>query len=383
LANETATHSSDVRVEARAPVRIPLARPYVTEATKERVRRTLESGWITEGPVTRELEEALARFIGCRAVIAVTSCTTGLEAALRALGVGPGDEVIVPDYTYPCTASIVALLGATAVIVDVDRETMLVDYDKMEAAITPRTKALMPVSLFGNPLDYGRLEAIRQRHGLPVIEDAACSVGSRYGDDNVGAFADLSVFSLHPRKTLTTGEGGFITTDDPKHEAWIRAYKNFGLSQRGGGYQFDILGTNYKMSDIVAALGLGMMDDLESMLAKRRAIAARYSSALSGVDGVALPRTTSGGVHSWQSYPVYVDGRDRMISAMREVGIQTQFGTHALHRYEAFRGGSLIRLEGDLSNSDFAYEHCLVLPLYHEMTDAEVDQVIAELKRLL
>ncbi len=363
--------------------RIPLARPYVTEATIARVRETLESGWITEGPVTRAFEAAFARFIGTRGSIAVTSCTTGLDVALRALGIGPGDEVIVPDYTYPCTASVPALLGATAVIVDIDRETLLVDCDRLEAAITPSTRAIVPVSIFGNPLDEDRLDAIRRRHGLPIVEDAACSVGSVYKGAKVGRFADITVFSLHPRKILTIGEGGLITTEDPALEAWMRSYKNFGLTFSGDDYSFDLLGHNCKVSDILSSVGLVMMDHLPELLEQRRAVAGEYRAALERHPGVVLPRVTEGGEHCWQSFPVLVEERDRVLAGMRARGIEVQIGTHALHRYPAFQDQPRVRLEGPLENSRWAFEHCMVLPMHHQLDDASVARVIDGLRALV
>lgn len=364
-------------------IEVPLARPPVTEAVKDLVRRTLESGWITEGPVTKAFEAAFAAFIGCRAAIAVTSCTVGLDVALRAAGVGPGDEVIVPDFTYPCTASVVALVGAVPVIVDIDRDTMLVDCNRMEAAVTSKTKAIIPVSLFGNPLDYERLDAFRARHGVTIIEDAACSVGSRYAGAFVGNHADLTVFSLHPRKILTIGEGGFITTGDAALEAWIRSYKNFGVTERDGVYTFDILGHNYRVSDILSAVGLAMMDDLPGLIEHRRSLARAYTERLEGVPGVRLPALTPRGEHGWQSYPVFVDDRDRRIGQMRARGIEVQVGTHALHRHPAFGDERVCRLEGPFENSGFCYEHCMVLPIHHEMTEDTVGRVVGELQAIL
>ena len=244
--------------------RIPLVRPYITDEVKENVYRVLESGYLTEGPVTQEFEIAVRDFIGSRNAIAVCNCTVGLETALRALNVGPGDEVIVPDYTYPATAAAVAIVGATIVIVDINEDTMLIDYSKIEAAITERTKAVMPVSLFGNPLDYNRLNQIKMVHGIYLVEDAACSIGARYNGMAVGNLADISVFSLHPRKFITTGEGGIITTNRDDWARWIESYKHFGMSGSSSrtSTQFIRIGTNYKLSNIQAAVGLIQMRDI-------------------------------------------------------------------------------------------------------------------------
>ena len=177
-------------------MKIPLIKPFINDDIKKRVLAVLDSGHLTEGPVTREFEESCRAYLGCKYCIAVTSCTVGLEVALRCLGVGKGDEVIVPDYTYPATADVVRLVGAKTVLVDVDPTTMLIDYDALVAAITPETKAILPVSLFGNPLDYDRLAAIKDKYGIFIIEDAACSLGSEYKGRKVGAIGDMAAFFL-------------------------------------------------------------------------------------------------------------------------------------------------------------------------------------------
>jgi dTDP-4-amino-4,6-dideoxygalactose transaminase len=194
-------------------MQIPLIKPFINEEIKKKVLSVLESGFLTEGPVAREFEEVCRKYLGCKHCIVVSSCTVGIEMALHCLNVGPGDEVIVPDYTYPATADAVAIVGAKIVLVDVDPGTMLMDYDALEGAISPRTKAMIPVSLFGNPLDYDRLNAIKEQYDIYIVEDAACALGAEYKSVRVGNLADISVFSLHPRKFITTGEGrcvGFL-----------------------------------------------------------------------------------------------------------------------------------------------------------------------------
>lgn len=356
--------------------KIPLIKPYITPEIKDQVSAVLDSGYLTEGPVTKEFESAIRQYVGCRHALAVTSCTTGLEMALRVLGVGAGDEVIVPDYTYPATADVVAIVGATAVIVDVSPETMLIDYDALEAAITDRTKAAIPVSLFGNPLDWDRLAAIKARHGLFMIEDAACSLGAEFKGIKVGNLADISVFSHHPRKFITTGEGGSITTNDEQWAVWMDSYKRFGMgeAQSREGTVFARIGTNYKLSNLLAAVGLGQMRHIDELLRRRIELAARYTQMLAGSRGVEIPQTTAGGRHSYQSFCIFVKQRDRIMKAMREEGIEAQIGTYSLHMQPAFAASENIRRHGAFTGSRYAYEHCLTLPLYHEMTES--DQVI-------
>ena len=362
--------------------KIPLIKPVITDALKARVCQVLDSGYLTEGPVTKAFEQSVADYTGAAHAIAVTSCTTGLELALRAIGVGPGDEVIVPDYTYPATASVVMILGATCVIVDVDPRTMLMDFGALEAAITPRTKVVMPVSLFGNPVDADRLAALKAKHGFFTVEDAACSLGAEFGGKRVGALADMTVFSFHPRKFITTGEGGMVLTDNAEWAAWMESYKHFGMgsSPTREGTSFLRVGTNYKLSNVLAAIGLAQMDMVDELLAERRALAARYDELLAAAPGVVLPPTTPGGRHSYQSYIVFVPERDRFLTSIRAKGVEVQIGTYSLHMHEAFQNGPLCRLEGKMQDSRFAYDHALALPLFHGMTAEEQGYVVEMLK---
>jgi dTDP-4-amino-4,6-dideoxygalactose transaminase len=361
--------------------RIPLARPVMTQAIKDRVTAVLDSRYLSEGPVTRAFEKAVSAYLGGGHVHAVTSATTGLELALRALDVGAGDEVVIPDYTYPATADVVAIVGATAVLVDVDPATLIMDMDALERALSPRTRVVMPVSSFGNPVDYRRLNPLKAAHGFRVIEDAAPALGAALDGTRVGRWADITVFSLHPRKTLTTGEGGLVVTDNAEWADWMNSYKHFGMEVRDGQLRpsFHRIGTNYKLSDILAAVGLGQMDMIDDMLHRRQSLSARYEEMLSGLDGVTLTRTTPGGTHARQSFAIFVEDRDRILRHLRALGIEVQIGTYALHREPAFGPGERLRVAGALPGSQYACEHCLVLPLYHDMTAGEQETVVREL----
>jgi len=365
--------------------KIPLIKPYITQEIKDKVWDVLDSGYLTEGPVTKDFENAIRHYIGCEYAMAVTSCTTGLEMALRVLNIGPGDEIIVPDYTYPATADVVAIVGATVVIVDVSKDTMLIDYDALEGAITPRTKAVIPVSIFGNPLDYDRLNAIKQRFGIYTIEDAACSLGAEYKGVKAGALADISVFSLHPRKFITTGEGGIITTNNVEWASWMGSYKHFGMSIEASREEivFERIGTNYKLSNILAAVGLAQMTHIDELLNKRIELANRYKELLSGAENISIPNITALGKHSYQSFCIFVQQRDRVMKEMRDEGIEVQIGTYAMHMHPAFRAGSQVIHHGNMSGSRFAFEHCLTLPLYHDLTEEDQYMVAQRLTRAL
>jgi len=366
--------------------RIPLTRPWLPPETLDEVRKVLESGFLTEGAAVAELEALARSATGAPHVLAVTSCTTGLELALRALGVGPGHEVVVPAYTYPATASAVAMVGALPVVVDVDPGSMNVDPDILERAVTPATRALMPVSLFGNPLDWERLGPLRQRLGIPVIEDAACSLGARWQGQPVGSQADVTVFSLHPRKVVTTGEGGLVAVKDAALAERMWSLKHFGLERQGpdgGRARFVGLGTNLKLSNIQAAVGLPQLRRLDGILARRRELAARYLELLAGVEGVGTHAITPGGESCWQSFCVFVPRRDEVMARMRAQGIEAQIGTYLLPAEPAFQDLALCRLEGPFPGAKRAWEECLALPLYHEMTDGEQVEVVEALEAAL
>ncbi len=370
-------------------MKIPLIKPYITESIKQRVSDVLDSGYLTEGPVTREFENKLKKYIGCESLHAVTSATTGLEVALRALGIGPGDEVIVPDYTYPATASVIAIVGAKVVIVDVSKEDMLLNFDALEAAINENTKAVIPVSLFGAPLNYDKLNQLKIKHNLYIIEDAACSIGAVYKGIKVGNQADITVFSLHPRKFITTGEGGVVTTNNKKWGDWINSYKHFGMDMTGAnreGIHFNIIGTNYKLTNIQAAVGLGQLENINKLLSKRIQLANNYKKLIKNYKKINLPVVLDPKLncqHSFQTYIVYVEDRDRVMSEMRSKGIEVQIGSYSLHMHAAFNNNPLVKIMGEMKNSLWCYEHALALPLYNDLTIELQEKIIEELNKSL
>lgn len=366
-------------------MKIPLIKPYITNEIIQKVVDVLESGYLTEGSVTHEFEEIFRHYVECDHAIAVTSCTTGLEIALRCLGIGPGDEVIVPDYTYPASATVVTIVGAHCVIVDIDPTTMLIDYDSIEKAITPKTRAIIPVSLFGNPLNYDRLTEIKRKYSVYIVEDAACAIGAEFKGRKVGTFADITVFSLHPRKFITTGEGGMITTDNKTWADWMNSYKHFGMKMNNSsreGIVFEIPGTNYKLSNVLSAIGLGQMKEIEILLARRRELAKKYDILFREVPDINIPETTPYGKHSYQSYCLFTKSRDRILNMMRSEGTEVQIGTYSLHMHPAFQNSSNYTLLSEMPGSQKANESCLTLPLFHELTEVEQTYIVNRLKVL-
>ncbi len=358
--------------------KIPLIKPYMTEAIKDSVGAVLDSGQFTEGLVTKQLEDIFCSYIGAKHAIATTSCTTGLELAIRALQLKPGDEVIVPDYTYPATAMAVCSAGAVPIIVDVDPKTQLISRSAVQAAISPLTRAIMPVSIFGTPLDYSWLNELKKQYGLYIIEDAACSIGTEWNGVKVGNFADISVFSLHPRKFITSGEGGIITTNDANFASWLRSYKRFGMSDSSKnreGIHFEITGINGKLSNVQAAIALGQLQDIEILMQKRQDQADYYKYLLQNVADITLPILPEQAKHSWQTFYISLARRDYILQAMRNQGIEVQIGTYSLHMHKAFQQKPYV-LCTPFKGSKFCYENTLALPMFHDMTKEEQEYVV-------
>ena len=352
------------------PEPIRLARPDVGEAEIAAVAEVIASGQLTMGPKVGEFERMLAAAVGTADAVAVSSATAALHLALVALGVGPGDEVIVPAYTFPATANVVELCGARTVFADVDPSTFLVDIDAVAAAVTERTKAVMVVHLFGRPVDWDRLRAAVPAH-VHLVEDAAGALGAAYRDRKCGALGIAGCLSFHPRKIVTTGEGGAVTTDDPAIAKAVREGRYFGMVM---GEQVDLHtpGTNYKLADVLCALGIPQLARLEELLQARERVAGWYAERLP--DGVDIPRADEGDRHGWQAYVIGIEDRDEARAALARDAIESQIGTYAVHRLSAYAG------RGEFPGADRAFERALALPFATTTTEAEVERVCAALR---
>jgi dTDP-4-amino-4,6-dideoxygalactose transaminase len=349
------------------PVR--LGRPDVGEEELALVREVLESGQLTMGPKVAELERLLAEACSAADACAVSSGTAALHLAVLALGIGPGDEVLVPAYTFPATANVVAVAGGTPVLVDVDPVTMNVDPAAAARAVTPRTKAILAVHLFGRP---ARLEQLPE---LPVLEDAAGALGARRGGRPVGGIGVVGCLSFHPRKIVTTGEGGAVLTSDEELAHRVRVLRDHGVDRRG---EFEIAapGLNYRLSDILCAVGIPQLRRLHELFAERERLAAAYAERLAGLE-LALPRADEGDRHGWQAYVVQVDRRDEVLAGLREQGVEAQIGTYALHRLAAYAD------QGPFPGADAAYERALALPFHNRLSDGDLDRVAETLRTVL
>jgi dTDP-4-amino-4,6-dideoxygalactose transaminase len=358
-----------------------LQRPNVGKDEIDLITQVIESKYLVEGPMVKEFEQTVANYVKTKNAIACTSATTGIELALRVLNTGKGDEVIVPDFTHPATALVVMAVGAEPILVDVDIETRNIDDERIEEAITDKTKAVIPVSIFGNPLEIDSINDLRDKHGIQIIEDAACSLGSEIDGRKVGSLTDITVFSFHPRKIFTTGDGGLITTDDDEWAELITSMKKFGSGKTNDGKPgFIRLGTNYRMSDIHGAVALGQVRRLKEIIDNRREKARIYDELLENVNDVMAPIIKPNAKSNYQTYAVYleVDGiRDKVISEMKKKNIQTQIGTYALHTQTVFKN---VKKVGDLQNSYKLYKNLLALPLHHELTFEDQERVVKELK---
>jgi perosamine synthetase len=349
---------------------IRLARPDVGEEELAEVAAVLESGQLTMGPKVAELEELLARACGVEHAVAVSSGTAALHLAILALGLEAGDEVLVPAYTFPATANVVALAGLRPVLVDVDPETMNLDVAHVADACGPRTRAVLAVHLFGRPLDWEALEAAVP-DGVVLLEDAAGALGARRRGRPCGSLGRMGCLSFHPRKIVTTGEGGAVTTDDEALAASIRSMRHHGWDAG----EMPAPGVNYRLSDVLCALGIPQVRRLDELLAARARIAAGYTERLADV--VETPGAEAGDVHGWQAYVVRVDRRDEILASLRADGIEAQIGTYALHRLGAYAN------EGSFPGADAAYERALALPFHTTLEEADLDLVASALTRLV
>jgi perosamine synthetase len=374
---------------------IPIARPTLGEQESAAARRAILSGWITQGPEVAAFEEEFASYVGASHACAVSNCTAALHLALRALGIGPGDEVVTVSHSYIATANAICHCGAKPVFLDIDSRTFNMDPTLLEAAITPRTRAILPVHQIGLPCDLPSILEIAERHGLPVVEDAACAIGSqvKIGQkwERIGRpHGVVACFSFHPRKVLTTGDGGMITTNDADLDRKFRLLRQHGMSipdtvrhtsKQVVFEEYPVVGFNYRMTDIQAAVGRVQLGRLPQILEARVELAERYKAALREVPGLEIPSVPAGLSTNYQSYAVRVGrdyplGRDELMQELLERGISSRRGIMNSHQEPAYSGDGPYCLP----HSEAARDQVVLLPLFDALSESDQDRVIDGLR---
>ncbi len=370
--------------------RINVAKPWLGEEEIAAVTETIRSGWVAQGPRVAEFEAAFATRVGAEHAVAVSNCTTGLHLALLVGGVGPGDEVIVPSFSFIATANAARYVGAEPVCADVDPATGNLTPGTIEAALTPATRAVVLVHQGGVPADAEAVRALCEPRRILVLEDAACAAGSTYHGASVGAGAQIAAWSFHPRKLITTGEGGMITTDNVEWAARARRLREHGMSVSAADRHRSTLppaeeylevGYNFRMTDVQAAIGLVQLSRLDDIVTRRRAIVARYRDALAGVSGLRLLEDPSWGESNFQSFWVEVCAdfpvdREGMLAVLAASDVSARRGIMAAHRQPAYAGHP----SAPLPVTERLTDNTVILPVYHQMTDAEQDQVVAAVR---
>lgn len=375
---------------------IPFARPWLGEAEADAARRVILSGWVTQGPEVAAFERDFAAAVGAPHACAVSSATTALHLALVAVGVAPGDEVITVSHSFIATANAIRYCGAIPVFVDVEPGTYNIDVRQLAAAVGPRTRAVLCVHQLGMPCDVAEVVDVARARSVPVVEDAACAIGSevRRGGawERIGRpHGDVACFSFHPRKLVTTGDGGMLTTRDAGLDAQFRRLRQHGMSIADTVRHasatvltetYDIFGFNYRMTDIQAAIGREQLKRLPEMVARRRALAARYRDLLAGWSAVRLPDEPEFARSNWQTYCVVLDERldqRAVMQHMLDAGVSTRRGVMCAHRERVYPEGTW-RAAAALTTSERMQDHGLAVPLFHDMTPAEQDAVVAALR---
>ncbi|SFB48001.1 UDP-4-amino-4,6-dideoxy-N-acetyl-beta-L-altrosamine transaminase [Cohnella sp. OV330] len=369
-------------LEKRADM-LPYGSQWIDEDDIEAVVKVLKSDFITQGPAIADFENAVAAYVGARYAVAFCNGTAALHAACYAAGIGPGDEVVTTPITFLASSNCALYMGAKVVFADIDPHTYNIDPDEIETAITDRTKAIIAVDLTGQPAEMDRILMLAKDRGIAVIHDAAHSLGASYGGSKVGTFGDMTMFSFHPVKHVTTGEGGVIVTDDERLKTALQMFRNHGMTRdsnlltRNGEpwyYEMQALGYNYRMTDMQAALGLSQLSKLDGFVRRRREIAARYNAAFEEMADVVLPRQHPLAESSWHLYVIRVNDRNAVFARLRDLNIGVNVHYIPIYKQPYYRG--LGYRDDQCPRAEHYYETAITLPLFPKMSDGDVEDVI-------
>jgi perosamine synthetase len=392
-------------------MKIPITRPYLDDAEAEAVSKVLKSGWLVQGPKVAEFEKRFCQYTGAQFATASSSCTTAIHLGLLALGIGPGDEVLLPSFTFVATANAIEYTGAKPIFIDIDLKTFNIDPSKIEEYLNKdrkkrsKVKAILPVHLFGLCADMKPIMELAIKHNLFVTEDAACALGSLYDSKHAGTFGNVGCFSFHPRKSITTGEGGMLITDNLEIALKVKSLRNHGAAASdlekdkiNGSLlpDFDILGYNYRLTDVQGAIGLEQLKKLSRIIEKRTEKANKYDVELGNIDWLDTPLVPKGYKHTYQSYVTLIRRpelkqptpesiknlnrfRNKFMAHLEEKGISTRQGTHAVHTLTYYKTKYNIK-DTDYLNSFAADRLSITLPLYPQMTKEEQDYVVEQIR---
>jgi len=362
---------------------IRLAIPSIDAQEERAVQAVLRSGFLVQGKTVARFEEAVARYLDVKHAVAVSSGTSALHLALVSFGIGPGDEVIVPDYTFPATANVVELVGAKPVFADIDPETFNIDAKAVEKLINKKTKAIIPVHLFGQSADMAPLMRLAKKYKLKVIEDAACVLGAEYKGRKCGTIGDIGCFSFHPRKVITTGEGGMAVTNDRSIADRLRTLRNHGIAHKGSKIDFVMAGFNYRMTEIQAALGLVQLKRIKALILSRRKVAGIYDSQLGAIDWIKTPSTPAYNTHVFQTYIIQISGaidRGQLLRFLQQNGIEANFGTYALHHLTFYKKKYHLKAS-QFPVTEVVFQNSIALPVFEHLSVDQIRRITAILKK--
>ena len=358
--------------------RVPMSAPDITEEDVRAVAEVVRSGRLALGPKTEEFEHLMAEYVGVKYAVAVSSGTAALHLIVKALGIGPGDEVLVPSFTFVASVNVILYEGATPVFVDIEPETYNLDPDDLKRKVTPRTKAIMAVDIFGHPAEWDEILKVAEKHNLKVIDDSCEALGAEYKGKKLGQFGDAAAFAFYPNKQMTTGEGGVIVTDDPEIARLCSSLRNQGRGETGGWLEHVRLGYNYRMTEMSAALGVSQLRRIDTLLAKRERVAELYTNRIKSLDSVRPPVVRPHVKMSWFVYVVTLSEglhRDPVMKAMAERGIPTRGYFSPIHLQPYIRK-LLGTREGMLPVTESVANRTIALPFHGNLSPAEIDLVV-------